>query len=164
MSDYAAQRLNMLEAQVRANDVTDVRLQKAMLEVPREDFVPPERRAVAYMEGCVPVKKGRWLLDPRSFAKLAQLAAIRASDSILDVGCASGYSTAVLAQLGAQIWGLEEDLVLHARAGELLRHVANAKIVQGTLADGLKRNAPYDVIFVNGGCEVRPAALLEQLN
>jgi protein-L-isoaspartate(D-aspartate) O-methyltransferase len=163
MPDYAAQRQNMLEAQVRANDVTDLRLQQAMLEVPREDFVPPERRSVAYMEACVPLKPGRWLLDPRSFAKLAQLAAIRPTDVILDVACGSGYSTAVLSQLGATVWGLEEDPELLARAMQLLAGVRNAKTVQGALTNGLKRHAPFDVIFVNGACGVRPAALLEQL-
>jgi protein-L-isoaspartate(D-aspartate) O-methyltransferase len=163
MPDYAAQRLNMLEAQVRANDVTDLRLQQAMLEIPREDFVPPERRSVAYMEACVPLKRGRWLLDPRSFAKLAQLAAIRPTDLILDVGSGSGYSAAVLAQLGAAVWGLEEDDELHGRAVQLLAGIGNAEMARGPLANGLKRHAPFDVIFVNGACAVRPQALLEQL-
>jgi protein-L-isoaspartate(D-aspartate) O-methyltransferase len=163
MSDYAAQRLNMVEAQVRANDVTDTRLQRAMLDTPREDFVPADRRAVAYMEGCVPVKAGRWLLDPRSFAKLAQLASVQPSDAILDVGCATGYSTAILAQLGGSVWGLEQDPELHERAAGLLARFPNARIARGNLAEGLSRETPYDVIFVNGSCEQRPQALLDQL-
>jgi len=162
MSDYAAQRLNMVEAQVRANDVTDLRLQRAMLEIPREDFVPADRRAVAYMEGCIPLNNGRWMLDARSFSKLAQLASIRSGDRILDVGCGTGYSTSVLAQLGSEVWGLEEDAALAARGAQLVS-LPNARIEQGTLAGGLERHGPYDVIFMNGGCECRPESLLAQL-
>jgi protein-L-isoaspartate(D-aspartate) O-methyltransferase len=162
MPDYAAARLNMVETQVRANDVTDVRVQKAMLEIPREEFVPSERRSVAYMEGPVEVSPGRALLDPRTFGKLAQLAGLRHTDTVLDVGCATGYSTAVLARCASQVIGLEEDAALASRARQLLRGTA-ADVVHGRLADGLPRHAPYDVIFVNGALEVRPETLLSQL-
>jgi protein-L-isoaspartate(D-aspartate) O-methyltransferase len=163
MPDYAAARLNMVETQVRPNDVTDLRIQKAMLEIAREDFVPAERRTVAYMEGPVEVKPGRSLLDPRTLAKLAQLAAIRPTDVLLDVGCATGYSTAVLARSASVAIGLEEDAELARKAADLLRDTPNAEVVHGRLADGLARHAPYDVIFFNGATEFRPEALLAQL-
>src|ERR1700691_3212760 len=109
MPDYAAQRLNMIESQVRANDVTDVRVQEAMREVPRERFVPAARRAIAYADSALELVPGRFLLEPRSFGKLLQLAEIAPGDKVLDVGCTTGYSTAVLARLAGRVVGLEED-------------------------------------------------------
>ncbi len=163
MSDYAAQRLTMVDTQVRANDVTDTRIHQAMLDVPRESFVPGSSRIVAYMEGCVTVGQGRVLLDARCFAKLAQLAAIRSGDTVLDVACATGYSSAVLARLARHVIGLEQDAQLARAAAKALKGVANAQIVQGTLAEGLPDRAPFDVIFMNGSAEHRPETLLAQL-
>ena len=163
MSDYAAQRFNMVESQVRANDVTDQRIQKAMLDVPRERFVPARLRPVAYMDGPLEVARGRFLLDARSFAKLAQLAAIRPGDVVLDVGAASGYSAAVLARIAARVVALEEDAELVRIASEALRGIGNVELAQGRLAEGHKPRGPYDVIFAGGAVETRPEALLRQL-
>ena len=164
MSEYAAARLNMVETQVRPNDVTDVRIQKAMLEIPREDFVTERLRSIAYMEGCPELGNGRALLDPRSFAKLAHLAGLRASDLVLDVGCGTGYSSAVLARCSGQVVALEEDRQLAARARQLVARHGNIDVVEGRLVDGWPQAAPYDVIFVNGAAEFRPDTLLAQLN
>lgn len=165
MPDYLAQRLNMVESQVRVNDVTDVRVQDALREIPRERFVPAARRATAYADAPLELVPGRYLLDPRTFAKLLQLAEIKPTDSVLDVACATGYSSAVLARIAARVTGLEEDADLVRVAVETLPAVgaANARAVQGSLAEGHKANAPYDVIFVNGAIETRPDALLAQL-
>ena len=120
MPDFRAQRLNMVESQVRTNDVTDVRIQDAMREVPRERFVPSAKQALAYADTVVEVVPGRFLLDPRTFSKLAELAEIEPTDRILDVGCASGYSAAVLARLAHEVIGLEEDAELVRVATDLL--------------------------------------------
>jgi protein-L-isoaspartate(D-aspartate) O-methyltransferase len=163
MPDYAAQRINMIENQVRPADVTDLAVQAAMGEVPREHFVPASKRELAYMDGCVEVARGRFLLDARSFAKLLQLADVQPTDTVLDVGCATGYSTAVLSRLAARVIGLEEDAELVRAASEALAGLGNVEVVQGRLADGLPTRAPFDVIFVNGGVEVTPERLLAQL-
>ncbi len=163
MPDYAAARLNMVETQVRPNDVTDLRIQKAMLEIPREEFVTERLRSVAYMEGCIEVAKGRWLIDARSFGKLAQLANLRAEDLVLDVGCATGYSTVALARAVHYVIGLEENPALIRRARELVARAANAEVVEGRLAEGLPGRAPFDVIFVGGASDARPERLLAQL-
>ncbi len=165
MLDTAAQRANMVAAQLRTNDVTDWRIRAAMLAIPRERFVPEAAAAVAYMEGCIEIAPGRVLLDARSFAKLVQLAAIGASDKVLDVGCGTGYSTLVLSSLAAQVVALEQDEALAAMAERHLNTFGarNTKIVRGSLSEGYPPEAPYDVIVVNGAIEVRPDALLEQL-
>jgi protein-L-isoaspartate(D-aspartate) O-methyltransferase len=165
MPDYAAQRWTMVESQVRANDVTDVRIHEAMREIPRERFVPAVKRPIAYADSAVEVVANRYLLDPRTFSKLAQLAEIASTDRILDVGCATGYSTAVLARLGAKVIGLEQDADLVRVASDMVPAVGakNATIVQGSLADGYRAGAPYDVILVNGAIEAAPDALIGQL-
>jgi len=164
MPDYLRQRLNMVESQVRTNDVTDDRIHAAMREVPRELFVPEDKRPLAYADTVVEVWQGRFLLDPRTFAKLAQLAEIAPTDRLLDVGCASGYSTAVLARLAGTVTAIEEDAALVARASQLLAACGyGAKVLRGRLTEGASAQAPYDVIFINGAVEVEPSGLLEQL-
>src|SRR6516162_7647948 len=108
MPDYATQRLNMVDAQVRTNDVTDPRIHAAMREIPRERFVPLSRRAMAYADALVEVAPRRFLLDPRTLSKLLQLVEIRTSDTVLDVGCATGYSAAILARLAKSVVALEQ--------------------------------------------------------
>jgi protein-L-isoaspartate(D-aspartate) O-methyltransferase len=165
MPDYAAQRLNMVESQVRANDVTDVRVHAAMRAVPRERFVPATKRAVAYADAAIELVPGRYLLEPRTFAKMLQLAEIAPGDSVLDVGCATGYSAAVLGKLAARVIGLEEDADLVRVASDMLAALgaANARVVQGALAGGHAAAAPYEVIFIDGAVERVPDALLAQL-
>jgi protein-L-isoaspartate(D-aspartate) O-methyltransferase len=165
MSQYAAQRLNMVDAQVRINDVTDPRIHSAMGEVPRERFVPAAKRALAYADIPLEVSPGRYLLDPRTFAKLLALADVQREDKVLDVGCATGYSSAVLARLAQSVIALEQDADLVRIASEILPSAgaANATVTQGALIEGFKAMAPYDVIFVNGAITAAPQTLLSQL-
>lgn len=168
MTDFAAARLNMVESQVRVNGVTDERLIAAMGAVPRERFVPISRQGIAYMDEDIPVSDGkpaRFLMEPRVFAKLVQLAAVTADDLLLDVGCGTGYSTAVLSRLAGTVVGLESDANLAAQAGATLSDlgVDNAVIVVGPLAEGYRKQAPYDVIFMNGMVSSVPEALQQQL-
>jgi protein-L-isoaspartate(D-aspartate) O-methyltransferase len=116
------------------------------------------------MEGCIPLGNNRVLLDPRSFGKMAQLAAIRPEDRVLDVGCGTGYSTAVFSHLAAHVIGLEQDRELAETASTNLRNFANAELAREKLNEGLWAKAPYDVIFLNGAVERTPETLIEQLN
>jgi protein-L-isoaspartate(D-aspartate) O-methyltransferase len=162
MSESA--RFNMVETQIRSSNVTDQRILAAMNAVAREKFVPSAARALAYADVPVAVAPGRYLLDPRSFAKLAQLAQIEASDRVLDVGCGTGYSAAVLARLAAEVIALEQDADLVRVASELLANVVGkVEVVQGGLIEGAKGHGPFDVIFVNGAIEQAPESLLGQL-
>ena len=162
---HAAARLNMLDAQVRANDVTDARIQAAMGAVARERFVPRARTALAYADVPVQIAPQRYLLDPRSFAKLLQLARVEPNDRVLDVGCGTGYSSTVIAHMAKSVVALEQDADLVRLASELLPAVGatNATVVQGSLIEGFKGRAPYDVIFINGAIESWPETLLAQL-
>ena len=165
MADYAQARRVMVDRQVRTADVTDLRIISALLEVPREVFVPAARRAIAYLDLDVPVNEsGRVLLKPMVLAKLLQAADIGETDRVLDVGCATGYSAGVLAKLAGDVVALE-DAALARGAGETLAQIGakNLSVVSGALAAGWAERAPYDVIVLEGAAEVVPDSLLSQL-
>jgi protein-L-isoaspartate(D-aspartate) O-methyltransferase len=152
----------MIDSQIRPSDVTDVRVLAALGTVARENFVPRAARALAYADVSVEVAPGRFLLEPRCFAKLLQLAAITAEDRILDVGCATGYSAAVLARLGGKVVALEQDADLLRIASDALSSTPII-LVQGALIEGAKGEGPFDVIVVEGAIEQVPETLLSQL-
>src|SRR6476620_9316302 len=171
MVDFDQQRLTMVESQLRPNEVTDRRLLAAMRTLPRERFVPERLSLLAYMDESVEVfpaidgAPARFLLPPMVLARLVQLAAVEPKDHVLDIGCATGYSTAVLACLGRRVVGLEPEPELAETARRMLRELAieNATIVEGALAAGTPKDGPYDVILLNGSIEEIPASVLGQL-
>jgi protein-L-isoaspartate(D-aspartate) O-methyltransferase len=163
MTDFAAARRHMVDGQVRTTDVTDLRVISAMLEVPRERFMPQASAAIAYLDLDVPVEGGRRLLRPMVLAKLIQAAELEATDRVLDVGCATGYTAAVLARVASQVVALEQDASLAKAAREALSSYPNVDAVNGTLAEGWPKAAPYDVAVLDGATDVVPHALCQQL-
>jgi len=165
MVDYAQARQAMVDRQVRPHDVTDLRIIAALLDVPREPFFQPAQRGLAYLDAEVPVAGTRTLLKPMVFAKLLQAAGIVAGERVLDVGCATGYSSAVLGKLAGGVLALEEDEALARTARETLAGLgaANVSVATGPLTAGSAQSAPYDAILVEGAIEVVPDALIAQL-
>jgi protein-L-isoaspartate(D-aspartate) O-methyltransferase len=171
MIDFAAARRMMVDGQVRTSDVTDLRIIAAMLELPRERFVPESNANLAYLDLDVPVTQAshdepvRRLLKPMVLAKLVQAAAVKATDHVLDLGCATGYSSALLARLARSVVALEENPALVRAAQDNLIAVGanNVTVEAGPLMDGWPPAAPYDVIFVNGATEIAPHKLCRQL-
>jgi protein-L-isoaspartate(D-aspartate) O-methyltransferase len=171
MMDFAAARRTMVDGQVRTSDVSDLRIIDAMLDVPRERFVPVFKAGLAYADFDIPVTESRpdaparHLLKPMVLAKLIQAAGIGERDIVLDVGCASGYSSAVLARLAGPVIALEEDEELAEVAGANLKALGagNVTVAMGPLVAGWPGGAPYDVVLLNGATEITPKALLQQL-
>jgi protein-L-isoaspartate(D-aspartate) O-methyltransferase len=171
MIDFAAARRMMVDGQVRTSDVTDLRILAAMLELPRERFVPAASADLAYLDLDVPVTTPasgapvRRLLKPMVLAKMLQAAAVKPGDRVLDVACATGYSSALLARLAQSVIALEEDPTLARAADESLKALgaANVSVVAGPLTQGCQLKAPFDVIFLNGATEIVPQALCRQL-
>jgi protein-L-isoaspartate(D-aspartate) O-methyltransferase len=163
--DYQSARLNMVESQIRPNKVSDPAIIEAMLAVPRERFVPTALRGIAYVDEDVPLGGGRYLMEPMVFGRLLQFAAIGRDDVVLDVGCGSGYASAVMAQLARRVVALEEDPALAhgatARFAELA--ISNVVPVEGALTAGWPELAPYDVILFNGAVAAIPPAIAGQL-
>src|SRR5262249_47587927 len=155
--------------QVRPSDVTDQRIIRAMLEVPRERFVPKELASIAYIDDPVPAtarvgrREPRCLLPPRTFAKLVQLAGIGPQSAVLDVGCATGYSTVVLARLAQRVVAVEPDRELARIATGLLHELGagSAKVVEGPLAGGVPAEGRFDAILINGAVPAMAPALLD---
>lgn len=165
MTDFANARRIMVDNQLRTSGITDRRLLAAMGEVPRELFVPPARRELAYIDGAQPLNALRKLGPPAPFAKLVQLAAIEHTDRVLDLGCGTGYSSVVLARLAAEVIAVDDDATLVAKAREALAAAgaANVTLVDGALATAGKSRSPYDVIVLEGVVAEVPDALFAQL-
>ncbi len=165
MTAYAAARLNMVESQVRPNRVTDPRVVGAMLELPRERFVPEALRGIAYVDEDVPLGGDRFLMEPMVAARLVQVARISAGDAVLEVGSGTGYGAAMMAQFASRVVALESDAALARQAQSVLGAlgVTNVDVVTGALNLGHAAGAPYDVIVFAGAVAQIPSRIVDQL-
>jgi protein-L-isoaspartate(D-aspartate) O-methyltransferase len=165
MFDTVAARRMMVDGQVRTADVTDLDLIAAMQTVPRERFVPPALAEQAYRDGDIAIGGGRVLLKPMVLAKLIQAAQVGGGSHVLDVGCGTGYSSAVLARVAGSVVALEQDEALAQHAKATLAAIGGGSVTVATapLTAGWPAAAPYDVILLNGATEVVPEALGGQL-
>ena len=148
MIDFAAARRNMVDCQVRTQDVTDLRIIESFLEVPRERFVPPASQGLAYLDYEVPLGSGpqaRRLIKPMVLAKLIQAAGPRSTDRVLDIAGGSGYSAAILARLVGEVVALDDDAALTKEARKNTGDKVTA--VTGPLMAGWDAAAPYDISF-----------------
>lgn len=165
MPNYAARRQMMVDTQVRPSDVTKFPIIEAMLSVPREAYVPANKREAAYIGNNLDLGNGRVMLEPRTLGKLLDALDIQPDELVLDLGCGLGYSTAVIARMAEAVVAVEEDEAMAEEAQETLsRHdVDNAAVIAGTLAEGAAKHGPYDVIVLQGAAEHVPEGLLDQL-
>ncbi len=165
MSDYSTRRTMMVDTQVRPSDVTKFPIIEAMLEVPREAYVPDGKRDEAYVSENVALGASRVMLEPRTFAKLLDGLDISPDETVLDIGCGLGYSTAIIARLAEAVVAVEDDAEMAAEAQQTLssNDVDNAAVIENKLSEGAAKHGPYDVIMIEGGVEVVPAAILAQL-
>jgi protein-L-isoaspartate(D-aspartate) O-methyltransferase len=170
-SDFAQHRMRMVDNQLRTTDVNQPSLLEAMLAVPREDFVAATKRNLAYIDedlAMVPAagaRPTRYLMAPSPFAKLVQLAEVGPDETVLDIGCGTGYSAAVLSRMAKSVVALESDTDLAAAARENLSRLGadNVEVVQGELRSGYAAKGPYDVILFGGSIEFFDDVLFAQL-
>lgn len=166
MADYSARRTTMVDTQVRPSDVTKFPIIDAMLSVPRERFVPAALREAAYIGENLELAPGRVIFEPRTLAKLLDALDIQPTETVLDIGCGLGYSTAVLAKMAEFVVAVEDDAAIAEEAQTTLSEtgVDNAAVMTGPLAEGSAKSGPYDVIILQGAVEEVPAAILSQLS
>ena len=160
--DFNHMRQAMVASQLRTTAVNDARVIAAMGAVPRERFVPQESAAIAYIDRAIPLGAGRALNPPMTTGRLLTEAHPKAEDSALVIGGATGYAAALLAELVASVVSLEEDATLLAVARQAPAST-RVSIVEGPLAAGWKKKAPYDLILIDGAVEVVPQAIIDQL-
>ena len=165
MSDFASRRTMMVDTQVRPSDVTKFPIIDAMLTIAREDFVPAAQREAAYLGENLDLGQGRVLLDPRTLAKMLDALAISNDELVLDVGCAMGYSAAVIAHMAEAVIAVEDDEAMAQEAQDALAQSGsdNAMVHTGPLSEGAPKHGPYDVIIIEGGVVEVPQELTDQL-
>nr|WP_306266673.1 protein-L-isoaspartate O-methyltransferase [Pararhizobium sp. IMCC3301] len=170
MTDFADLRKNMVEHQLRTNDVTSSAVLDRFGQLAREIFVPADRRAFAYTDSDVPVWNNgsgeqRYLMEAYPFARLVQAAQLKPSDLVLDIGCGTGYSTAILAGFCESVVAIESaaDLVDIATGNLMDLKIDNAVVLQSELHNGYAKEGPYDVIIINGAVDEVPPVLFDQL-
>ena len=170
MTDFEQARVNMVDCQIRPNDVTSHDVLRAFGEVPREMFVSSSQKPLAYIDEDLPISQSgtgedRYLMEPMPMARLLQLLDVTRDCIVLDVGCATGYSTAILSQLCNSVVALECDSELVERASRSLTELGydNAVVVEGPLEKGYASEGPYDAIFIGGAVEFLPDVYATQL-
>jgi len=165
MSDYAAARHNMIESQIRPNKVTDSRILEAFETIPRENFVPAAMQAIAYADEDLHIGGGRYLIEPMILGRLLQDALPDEDDIALEIGCGTGYSTAILSKLVSSVVAIEQDQCLVEIGNKNLTEleIDNAAIVQGDLQEGYENQKPYSLILIAGGVEEVPNPILDQI-
>jgi len=163
--DYATARHNMVESQIKPNRVTDQMIVDALAQLPRENFVPKPLQGIAYIDEAIDIGDGRYLMEAWVLARLLQAAEVQSDDVALLIGCGSGYEAAVLASMASTVVALESVQSLASQANDVLSRLSidTVAVVEGGLARGYSRQAPYDVIFINGAVSAIPERLGEQL-
>jgi protein-L-isoaspartate(D-aspartate) O-methyltransferase len=164
--DYTPARTNMVENQLRPNRIEDPGLLAAMLDVPRERFVPKPMRGVAYADEDLRLPDGRYLIEPLGLARLIQTAQVRPKDLVLLLGCSTGYAATILARLAGTVIVLAPDEGSAAQLEGLFDDLAVDNVVVAVSDDPLSGHAsqaPFDVILLAGSVEAVPTALLDQI-
>ena len=162
---FQISRENMIKNQIITNQVNSQSLIDAISEIERERFVPSESHAIAYSDSNILIKNKRFLMKAFIFAKMIQNCNIKNKDSILVIGCLTGYSVAIISKLCGYAFGVENDYDMVAKANNTLSSIGclNCSVSYSNLQDGYKKNAPYDKIIIEGGIEFVPKAILEQI-
>lgn len=165
MMDYEIARRHMVDSQILPNRVTDPALIAALSDVPREAFVPEDRRSLSYCDEALEIAPGRFLMEPMIAGRLLQSVDADKSDVALVIGAASGYLAAVLSRLVDTVVVVESDAALSAMASKILGDLGidNVVIMEGALTEGYPKQAPYDVIVFDGAVPEVPDGIANQL-
>lgn len=160
---FAAMRHAMVASQLRTNAVNDQRVVAAMARVPREAFLPEDVRSIAYRDTAIALGGGRYANLPMATGRLLTEAYLTATDRVLLIGAATGYTAAVLAEIVGSVVAVESDPALLAIARAALGGIDNVDLIEGPMQAGQAASGPYDVLIVDGAVESIPDALVAQV-
>lgn len=163
--DLEQARTNMVEQQIRPWEVIDQEVLDLLYVVPREEFVAPQYRSLAFSDLELPIGEGQRMWFPKIEARVMQALGVRKTDKVLEVGTGSGYLTALLAHRAAHVNSIEINpaLAMFGRHNLQRQGVDNVTLETGDAAHGWPKYAPYDLIVLTGSTSVLPHALIEQL-
>jgi protein-L-isoaspartate(D-aspartate) O-methyltransferase len=155
----------MVESQLRARGISDPRVLDAMLRVPRHEFVSPSQRALAYEDHPLPIGNSQTISQPYIVARMLESLNLAPSEKVLEVGTGSGYVTALLAELAAQVFSVERHAALADGAREVLASLGytNVRVFTGDGTFGLPALAPFEAIMVSAAAPELPSILMSQL-
>jgi protein-L-isoaspartate(D-aspartate) O-methyltransferase len=164
-AEFAAQRSDMVERQLRRRGISDERVLEAMEGVPRERFVPEAYRRRTYADSALPIGYGQTISQPWIVAAICEGLALEGAETVLEVGTGSGYSAAVLAQLAREVITVERVTELAGAARGALSElgIANVEVIVGDGSAGVPERAPFEAIAVHATAPSPPPTLLEQL-
>ncbi|MGB0671191.1 MAG: protein-L-isoaspartate O-methyltransferase family protein [Rhodospirillales bacterium] len=163
--DFAKARYLMVENQLRCVKVYEESLLDAFESLPRERFVPKALQGIAYADEAVPLGGGRYLMEAMILGRLLQAAHVTKDDAALVIGCGTGYGAAVLARIASAVVALEQDPDLAAAATQTLLDLGcdSTAVIEGSLVEGCPKQAPYDLILIDGSIDNLPDGLCKQL-
>lgn len=163
---YALTRRKMVRTQLAREGIQDLRVLKTMQQIPRHLFLPIETRHLAYLDQAAPIGHGQTISQPYVVAKMSELLALKGKERVLEIGTGSGYQTAILAALAAEVYSIERHAPLANSAKNLLESLGyhNIRFAMGDGSLGWSEFAPYDAILVTAASPQFPAALIKQLN
>lgn len=165
-TERGTERSRMVETQLRARGVGDPRVLAAMNTVPRHEFLPPSAHSRAYEDSPQPIACGQTISQPYMVASMCAALELKGTETVLDVGCGSGYQAAVLSLLAAKVYSIEREPRLLETAREVLARLGyldHVTLVEGDGTMGYLGGAPYDGIIVGAGAPYVPTALMDQL-
>ena len=164
--DFKIARKNMVENQIRANKVTSLNVIKAFLDVPREKFVPDALQEISYVDEDIQLSRNRFMMKPMILARLFQSLSLKGNENILHVGSNSGYGSAILSRMCSSVISLESDKKLFETSIHTFSNMGFDNVVplHGSMENGVEKEAPFDIIFIEGSIETEPKSLFGQLN
>ena len=164
--DFKIARKNMVENQIRANKVTSLNIINAFLDVPREKFVPDALQEISYVDEDIQLSRNRFMMKPMILARLFQSLNLKGNENILHVGSNSGYGSAILSRMCSSVISLESDKKLFETSIHTFSNMGFDNVVplHGSMENGVEKEAPFDIIFIEGSIEIEPKSLFGQLN
>ena len=164
--DFKIARKNMVENQIRANKVTSLNVINAFLDVPREKFVPDALQEISYVDEDIQLSRNRFMMKPMILARLFQSLSLKGNENILHVGSNTGYGSAILSRMCSSVISLESDKKLFETSIHTFSNMGFDNVVplHGSMENGVEKEAPFDIIFIEGSIETEPKSLFSQLN
>lgn len=163
--DFSFQRKQMVKEQLEKRDIVDKKVLKVMGQVPREEFISPTNKELAYTDQPLSIGQGQTISQPYIVALMTQLLKLKGQEKVLEVGTGSGYQAAVLSYLAREVYSIERHPRLLEKAKKVFEKlgIKNIQAKVGDGSKGWKEKAPFEAIIVTAAAKKVPEALAEQL-